>query len=470
MKIAFMHYHLKTGGVTTVLKHQIEAVIGDNEVMVLTGEPADFQFPVDVINIPGLGYDGSYNKGSGYKEIAASVIKAITLHFNGPCDLLHVHNPLLAKNKNFLKILMELKKNHVKLFLQIHDFAEDGRPLSYFSREEYPPDCHYGVINSRDYEVLIAAGLTHKGLHEIPNTFKSFDFYGNKKNVEASVLYPVRAIRRKNIGEAILLSLFFKNKERLCITLPPNSPDDIKSHNSWKNFVKKNNLNVEFEAGLKTGFTELMRSAEFLITTSITEGFGFSFLEPWVAGKILWGRKLPSVCYDFEKNGVNLDHLYSSLKIPVGWIGDENLYERWNGAVRRNSLMFNFSLTSDKIKHFYQKITENNNIDFGLLDELFQKQVIRRVLSGKKYFDELLLLNPFIILPGNISGEDDLIANNMISVKNCYSSTKYGKRLADIYSKVINNVVSQKIDKKILVSKFFKPNEFSLLKWGEYIE
>ena len=37
MKIALMHYHLKTGGVTTVIKQQIRAVRGICETLVLTG-------------------------------------------------------------------------------------------------------------------------------------------------------------------------------------------------------------------------------------------------------------------------------------------------------------------------------------------------------------------------------------------------------------------------------------------------
>ena len=74
-----------------------------------------------------------------------------------------------------------------------------------------------------------------------------------------------------------------------------------------------------FEAGLTNDFESLVLSSEFIITTSITEGFGFSFLEPWTAKKMLWGRKLPDICEDFEKNGVQLDHLYTTLNIPIGW-------------------------------------------------------------------------------------------------------------------------------------------------------
>ena len=57
MKITYIHYHLKTGGVTTVLKQQVEAVKNDVDLLVLTGEPSPDPFPAEVVCLPGLGYD-----------------------------------------------------------------------------------------------------------------------------------------------------------------------------------------------------------------------------------------------------------------------------------------------------------------------------------------------------------------------------------------------------------------------------
>ena len=295
MKIVFIHYHLKTGGVTTVLKQQVEAIVNTCEVLVLSGTPSNSSFPCDSVVIPGLGYDKPDGTGIKPEQVAESIVKAIRSKWKSGCDLVHVHNPTLAKNKNFLNILNILKNKKIKLFLQIHDFAEDGRPLAYYPDDEYVSDSHYGVINSRDYQVLINAGLRKEGLHKIPNTIKPFTCRQTDDPSKNRVLYPIRAIRRKNIGEAILLSLFFEQNETLAVTLPPNSPADIQSYEGWKAFTKEKNLNVIFEAGLKHDFSELVMSSKFFITTSITEGFGFSFLEPWTAHKPLLGRKLPDI-------------------------------------------------------------------------------------------------------------------------------------------------------------------------------
>jgi hypothetical protein len=466
MKIAFMHYHLKTGGVTTVLKQQVEAVSDSNDVLVLTGEFPESPFGADIQYIPGLGYDSLAEKIHAPDDVAGAIINAILSKWKNGCDLLHVHNPTLAKNKNFIKILKHLKKKNIRLFLQIHDFAEDGRPHLYFP-DEYVPDCHYGVINSRDYGILLDAGLQKEGLHIIPNTVTPFNIKSEDTTAEKRVVYPIRALRRKNIGEAILLSMFFKNEESLAITLPPNSAPDIKRYMAWKEFVKAKNLNVVFDEGLTHEFKALILASHFLITTSISEGFGFSFLEPWTAKKFLWGRKLTPICGDFEKNGINLEHLYTHLLVPVEWIDKTIFYEKWTSCIIKSCELFNVHLDQEKIDNAFEKMIKNGAIDFGLLDESFQKQIINRLLSNKKNTNRLVRLNPFLSHPGDIADRENLIQNNMHAVLNQYNKARYREILIEIYARVLKDTVRQRIDKHFLVKAFLNPDAFSLLKWSD---
>jgi glycosyltransferase involved in cell wall biosynthesis len=468
LKIAFIHYHLKTGGVTTVLRQQVQSILDTCEVLVLSGEPPETPFLCDVVHIPGLGYDNSGRNLTKSKEVAAAILKAIHSKWKDGCDLVHVHNPLLKKNANFLKILNELKGRGIKLFLQIHDFAEDGRPLSYFADEEYIENCHYGVINSRDYNILLKTGLKEEGLHKIFNTITPFHFDFEDAILKNYILYPIRAIRRKNIGEAILLSLFFKKNAPLVITLPPNSPADMNSYEDWKTFVTKNKLNVVFEAGLTHEFSDLVLSSDFLITTSITEGFGFSFLEPWIAKKNLWGRKLPDICQDFEQNSIRLDHLYSRLDVPLDWIDHDMLFYTWRSGIKRASEMFGVAIGDISIKTAYEKATANDVIDFGLLNEPFQKQIISTVLSSNASRNKLIRLNSFLSNPGSVLNKDELIQHNMEAVFFIYNKAKYREKLIDIYKKVVRDNVRHKIDKKLLVSEFLALDNFSLLKWCDY--
>ncbi|OQY06737.1 MAG: hypothetical protein B6I22_04650 [Desulfobacteraceae bacterium 4572_123] len=467
MKIAFLHYHLKTGGVTTVLQQQIKAVSPTCEVMLLTGEMAGSYGRVETRSIPGIGYDINEEIRHDPEETADAVINAIFNCWPGGCDILHVHNPTLAKNRNFLKILKILQIRGITLFLQIHDFAEDGRPQAYFHNETYPADCHYGVINSRDYNILLKCGLKSHGLHRVFNAITPLP--GKKQSATADhVLYPVRAIRRKNIGEAILLSLFMPHGVSLKITLPPNSPMDRESYNDWKRFVKIHRLAVGFEAGEKNDFSDLVSRARFLITTSITEGFGFTFLEPWTAGKMLWGRRLPEICRDFEKAGINLDHMYSGIFIPLEWINREAFSIRWKNVFRMVCRRFDFHPRDDDIRQALTAAVAGSRIDFGLLDENFQRQILLRVIKDKQARRELIRINPFLAEPGYIKNPAELIRKNRAVVLDTCGMSGYTDNLMKVYRKIIENPVSHRLDKQLLLRCFLRPDRFSLLKWSDY--
>jgi len=252
------------------------------------------------------------------------------------------------------------------------------------------------------------------------------------------------------------------------ITLPPNSPADIKSYRAWKNFVRDQNLNVAFDQGLGRDFETLMLSAGLLISTSITEGFGFSFLEPWLFDKLLWGRKLADICRDFERHGLRLEHLYAGLYVPVDWIGLQQFRTRWHESVLQAAQLFNLSIDDTRLRNAFNFVTSDGLIDFGMLDESSQKRVILHALSRGKDWTGLIQINPFLAAPGTVRGKYDLIENNKQAVLKNYSPDLYRNKLLDVYRKVSTTPVKQKIDKTVLVSSFLNPENFSLLKWSDY--
>jgi hypothetical protein len=465
MKIVFIHYHLKTGGVTTVLNQQLKAIQEDCESLLIAGEPPDGTLPADFVHIPGIAYNGNSDINETAEGVAGSILKAIRAKWEAGCDLVHVHNPLLKKNRHFLKILKALQQNGLNLFLQLHDFAEDGRPMSYF-REPYITNCHYGVINSRDYSILLKAGLKPEGLHKLPNAVKDIPFRKTSAAPENLVIYPIRAIRRKNLGEAILISIYFKNADRLCITLPPNSPVDIEAHEGWKRFSADQHLSISFDAGLKHDFSELISASHFLMSTSISEGFGFSFLEPWTAKKLLWGRDLPDVTTDFKKIGIRLDHLYPQLRVPVSDNQKERFSARWKSCVSDNCRLFDFPIDPTAVDAAFNGMTAGNCVDFGLLDESFQKEIIVKILSSNKYKDVILEMNPFLSHPGRVPDVGTLAEKNREVIKNRFSNSAYKDNLLNVYETVCRQPVAHHINKNVLLKSFFNLNNFSLLKWG----
>jgi glycosyltransferase involved in cell wall biosynthesis len=466
MKIAFLHYHLKTGGVTTVLKRQVSALQGRCEVLVLTGDRAGATLPCRIVEIPGLGYDHPDIQSPPPKITADRVLKTLSDIWPAGCDLLHVHNPTLAKNQNFIEFIKRVQASGVTLFLQIHDFAEDGRPGIY-SREPYPADCHYGAINTRDKRILTDAGLKASGVHLIPNAIRPLPTDTGFLS-EEFVLYPVRAIRRKNIGEAVLLSLYLKPDQYMGVSQPPNSQADIVSYQDWQVYVKKNRLKVHFDVGRRYDFSALVGAASSMVTTSITEGFGFAFLEPWTAGKVLVGRRLGKICTDFERNGLRLDFLYDKLDVPVEWFDTDGFFQIWQRTVIHAAETFGHSVAQEDINHFSTRRARDGVIDFGLLNERFQRQVISHLVSVPGAKKHLALLNPRIFFPGPENDMSEMLENNRSVVAAHYGMEKYREQLLSIYERVIHQPVHQRVNKQVILDAFFDLDRFSLLKWGAY--
>ncbi|MFW5989738.1 MAG: hypothetical protein ACOCPQ_05835, partial [Desulfosudaceae bacterium] len=467
-------YHLKPGGVTTVIKRQINATRSVNDYIVLTGEaPAGNdsaeddsagRFPAEIAVIPGLAYDDQPDRPEvSAEETVAAIIKAIRTKWNKGCDLIHIHNPLLAKNKQFLKIIRGLQASGMRLFLQVHDFAEDGRPRHYFADEPYPENCHWGVINSRDRDILVAAGARPEGVHLISNSVSPFKA-SRKRGRERLALYPVRAIRRKNIGEALLLSLFFEKVDQLAITLPPNSPADMPGYKSWQDFAGAHHLPVLFAASSSRDFDELVAEATVMISTSITEGFGFAFLEPWTAGKPLAGRKLPALCHDFEKGGVNLGHLYPSLSVPSDWLPTEELKQKIYRAAEAACRAFGIPFR-EEISGRFTAVADRPAVDYGMLDEPFQQMVLERVLSKSDDRARLKADNPGLTFPENIL-EPEFIAASSEAVRRAFADTVAAGQLVSAYQAAMDMPLTHRLDKQVLLDRFFNPDRFNLLQWG----
>jgi hypothetical protein len=191
-------------------------------------------------------------------------------------------------------------------------------------------------------------------------------------------------------------------------------------------------------------------------------------LEPWLFERWVWGRKLPDICCDFEANGVRLDHMYTELNVPIGWVGLEDFFEKWNRTIRNTCKLFDIQIEQDRIQSAYNSITADGTVDFGLLNEDYQRQVILRLLSDKAHMHDLLKLNPFLSKTGKGRNEKDIVKINRRAVIRNYNMSLYRQKLLTTYEAVSAYGVRQRIDKKILLAEFLDLKKFSLLKWGDY--
>jgi glycosyltransferase involved in cell wall biosynthesis len=466
-----MHYHLRRGGVTSVLLNQAKMLSeAGYEVLIISGEESDdarLIFPHAVVKE--LKYDRCHseemkNRQEVSERIAANIMNAMKNHWGQIADVVHVHNPLIQKNDALVSALKILQQDGVRLLLQNHDLAEDFRPDVYISDEDYPENCHYGVINRRSFSFMRRAGLDAGGLHLLSNEVVPVK---PTENVERTrFLYPVRAVRRKNIGEALLLSLFIPTGTTVAITLPPTTSKDEEIYRNWVNLAEELDLPVEFEAGLKASFPDLMGSSIAVLTTSVKEGFGFSYLESWAADRAVIGRRIDYVCRDFEDAGICFDSLYSEIKIPMVYLSSPTLRQKMESALESTYRSFKIKAPHYVKNMMMDDIFTHDYFDFGRLDEDLQTGLLRTLCANRIVLQDIAAVNPFLANLSKWAPNEELIGQNKFHVENRYGRDHVFNSLKQSYNQVVNNPVKHKISKSILLELFLDPLKMSLVGVG----
>jgi hypothetical protein len=469
LRVALVHYHLRRGGVSSVIRHQARSLLDAGvEVLLITGEDAPEGVNFPSIRVDNLDYDKSGDrevppedplreKAAG--ELAAGILAAMESHWGEAADIIHVHNPLIQKNTLLIPALKILNAQGFRLLLQNHDLAEDFRPDVYAGHTEYPENCHYAVINSRDYSYLRHSGLKPDGLHLIPNEVEVLSAKAGLKRTR--YLYPVRAIRRKNIGEALLLSLYIPPGRSVAITLPPAEKDSF-MYRRWVEFAAGLELPMEFALGKDHALEELLGTAVCALSTSIKEGFGFSFLEPWTAGRSLIGRRIDYVCKDFENAGVSYDSLYSEIRIPSEYVSPGMLRNKMETAIQKVYGAFGLEVSVHAIRMMTEDLFSRETLDFGRLDEEFQESIIRTIRHNRTAYQDVAALNPFLGGLADWKEDGAMIEANRTAILENYGRERMSKILLDTYRAAMVPVV-HKISKSVLLDLYLNPLRFSLV-------
>ncbi len=455
------------------------------QISVASGEEPAEPLPADVPVrvVPGLSYSNSASQ-SEIDELQDALLEAATAALDGLPDLWHFHNHSLGKNPALPPVVRHLADAGHRLLLQTHDFAEDARPGNYRLLLEqlaegdrsrlgeivYPAaeHVHYATLNTRDRDCLVGAGAASSRCTCISNPV-TLDT-GPKDEPEPPAedglyVYPARAIRRKNVGEVLLWAALAEQDELFAITKVPQNPDARPVYERWLDFAQSLDLPVRFGTGENTDapFGHLLKQASAVLTTSVAEGFGMCFLEPWLADRPLVGRNLPSITRDFEEYGLDLSHLYTRVDIPLQWLGQSRLRKRVAEGLQQYRSRYGAKTSDDDIERAWNSMVRQDMVDFGRLDEPLQEEVIRQVDRG---MEATAHIEP--PRPGNRSRASASVKDNRRVVQENFNSRVYGRRLLELYRRVADSGRSEvgHLQAETLLEKFISPDTFSLLRTG----
>ncbi|MGD1018917.1 MAG: glycosyltransferase family 4 protein [Verrucomicrobiia bacterium] len=338
LRLAMLHYHLRPGGVTTVIRNAQRALAGQFDVTVL----ADF------------GYDERPARSQA-EFLAGANLLANQLHqrLRG-VDVLHTHNIGLGKHPRLTyAVRLLVRRSRIKIINQVHDFPEDNRPAQLralrhctgkFDDEFWRGMCYYDAPNvvwatltTHDAAKLAAPGVPARKIHVLPNPVDD-EFFTRppppraelqevKKKLAAFarahrfpfdprkkvLLSPMKVMVRKNNEEAVELVKRLR-KYQLVISLDASSATDRAYGERLKKRIRQERLPVVIGFGAELDNPlPLFHLAHAILTTSKVEGFGYTFIEGWLCGKTVIGRDIPEVTQDFVAAGMKLGHFYSEL-------------------------------------------------------------------------------------------------------------------------------------------------------------
>lgn len=313
----------------------------------------------------------------------------------------------------------------------------------------YPstPNIRYIAINRYDRSRLIEHGIEEDSISYIPNSIDRSIIPLDDRTEELRskvvkregidpavrfILYPVRCVRRKNVEEAIFFTHYLNHlasrnsvrnstqivgKFHLIVSLIPEGGDDAQYAEQIREFVKEHKLPVSIgfndlvalEREMdptdrlkveKYGVGDMLRLADLVITTSVLEGFGFAYLEPWILDKPVIGRSIPLITPDFQAKGMNLGHLYSVL------IVDEQDYKDLGS----------------------EKATDEKALE-ARLDKILE-------LDDTAFFNRMLARNGTTTRAtarlANREKAEKVIANNRRVVESAFSQEVIGRQIHDV--------------------------------------
>jgi len=364
--------------------------------------------------LPQIGYlqPGERHRKSVARE-AVKLAEVLLGSFGSDDSVWWIHNYHLGKNVVFTQALLEIiaSGRAQRMILQIHDFPECGRfgnlrlLKDLLSRDPYPlsPWVRYAVLNQRDRQILLSAGIPEQAVFLLENPvlrglvpqrdttirsrlkrlfgpeFPSFDPHS------PLLLYPIRTIRRKNALEALLLCILMQSPANILITLPGVSV----SERPYSDLVRG-----VFDDRLCPGlwgigsaleqralsFDDLVAASDLVLSTSVQEGFGYLFIN-----SLLWS--LPLAARDLDiLSGLKKDLFegapacfYDAIRVPVE--DAQSLTGSYRSKIKGLSPLIPRA-ERERLLAEVEQLVQDDQVDFSFLPVEDQEKMLREIATA----------------------------------------------------------------------------------------
>ena len=449
IKLAVFHYHFVPGGITTVVKLSLISLLENlnniEKIVLVSGRDDNAENLVSVIKssvsgeknntgkieiswetVPEIDYVRDDAENDSVKE---SAITEMLEKYRG--YIYWIHNHHIGKNPLFTKTAAEFaeKNSDEKFFFHIHDFPECSRYSNYrFLKKTvdnpYPSGSNikYAVLNSRDYNYLKDAGIDDNSLFLLPNpVIQGKSGYckmekSEKKKIKEKLyrntkgffsfdpekpvfLYPVRAIRRKNILEAGLITLLTGEGGNLIQTLPGISDQEISYSRTVSNHYRDGSIKGIWGTGItgspaEADLKEIIGISDIIISSSVMEGFGYIFTDTISWGKPILSRYLETSEDFLPLFSENNSHFYKTFRIPLS----PELKNRMSERIKTYFSEIDREISTLLSREDYIKaIMQGNTVDYSYLPSDIQGEILDRAVKSSEFRTELKEINSALL-------------------------------------------------------------------------
>ncbi|MCG8451738.1 MAG: hypothetical protein MI717_00990 [Spirochaetales bacterium] len=424
MKIALFHYHLKPGGVTDVIIHSCRALLNGHsqlqELRLVSGEETGTQevmeriregldrSKADVLRLDIL--DEIAYVQEGREPDPVQLQSRLEARYDEE-TLWWIHNYHLGKNPAFTEAVAAVAASGERdVLLHIHDFPECGRPQNLNRLKGHPPyptgsRVRYGVINERDRRILADAGL-EDSVALLPNPVPPFPLPPNKGRAldelfsafsqeapsyipgAAKLLYPVRAIRRKNLLEAGLFARLLERPANLLVTLPGTSDQESSYSQCVASAFQENLIPGVWLPRIpekdRPSYPEIASSCDAVLSTSVQEGFGYLFMNALRWQKPLLGRYLDVMDGLLDLFGDYPRRFWADLRVPCSPELRKRTEEAYLGKIEGlKSQLPDRSLKS--MTTAVRKLFSHGGMDISFLSVEDQLEALTRCRDDESY-------------------------------------------------------------------------------------
>lgn len=358
MRLVVFHYHDRPGGVRQVISQGLPALVarlgGVEEVVLLLGEVTDAAWGRElagglagvrlrIVVHPEFGYRSG--QPQMIREEARAILDKV---LSGEGTLCWAHNLSVGRNLPLLRLLPSFARAAgARLWLHHHDWWWDGRWARWRdwqaagiqdleeALEISLPDgrhIHHWCVNRADLPwVRQRAGnaatwvgnpLPDPHLPDSNAIRQAAAWLREKAEGRRVWLAPVRALRRKNLAEAILLASASAEPAVVVTTGGPSSPGEVPA---WEQICQAANRHRWrfVPAVLSPGnrgvppLAALMAAADAIMMPSLQEGFGLPYLEAAALNQPLLARALPDVRTNLAALGCTLPSAYATVPVSL---------------------------------------------------------------------------------------------------------------------------------------------------------